>query len=592
MRVCDYIATKLNKLGVTKVYGLVGGSTAGLNDGFISHPDIEFVAFHHEQGAGHAATGSARTDRKLGVCNVTAGCGVTNVMTSCLNAYQESVPVLFLSGNTQTFNMAKRINAERGLNLRKYGIQDFDTVGAVSGMTKYAVMIESAEDVPYELEKAIWIATNGRPGPVWIDVPGNLQSAIIPDTYKEFIVDQDNNTTNCKEEILKSLNILFKSERPVIVAGNGITIANCRDEFRKFIDQYQIPFVTNFLTRDLIEYEHPQNIGMMGIKGNRAANFAIQNADCLLILGCSMNVTHIGYDTKSFSPYSVKIMVDIDSSELQKDIFKVDQKINCNVKDFLKVAQLNSYDYSASTWAKKALHWKEKWPIYNASIHRSDIGGVNLYEIVESLNRNMQEKDAFIVDAGQPCYILSTNGKFKKNTRYMAQAAQGDMGYAIPASVGIHYADTSLNIMLIIGEGSFYTNVQELAVIRKHNIPVKIFVINNDGYMSIKQTQNKMFNGRQWGVSQSTGVYFADIGKVSEAFEISYVKIENNESLDRYIPDLMRKNEPVIIEIVSQNVLDVQPAQAMKLNGVQGGLHDMSPFLTQEELEKEMVVKI
>lgn len=592
MRVCDYIAQRLHQLGVTKVYGLVGGSTAGLNDGFISHPDIEFVAFHHEQGAGHAATGSARTDRKLGVCNVTAGCGVTNVMTSCLNAFQESVPVLFLSGNTQTFNMAKKINQERGLNLRKYGIQDFDTIGAVQGMTKYAVMIENAADVPYELEKAIHLATTGRPGPVWFDVPGNIQAAQIPEGYKTY-TPEPSAFKGANDLMLDALkHTIYKSQRPVIVAGNGITIADCRAEFREFVDKYKIPFITTFLTRDNIEYEHPQNIGMMGIKGNRAANFAMQNADCLIILGCSMNVTHIGYDTKSFSPQSKKVMIDVDYSELKKDIFKVDYPINADVKDFFAVALNNPVEWDITDWTNKCLHWKEKWPIYNAEVHRSDEGGLNLYEIVESINRNMEPKDCFVVDAGQPCYILSTNGKYKKDCRYMAQAAQGDMGYAIPASVGVHFADPTLNIVLVIGEGSFHTNMQELAVIKKHNIPVKIFVINNDGYMSIKQTQNRMFGGRQHGVSASTGVYFADIEKVAAAFEIPYVKVTNNTELDATMFTVMHRNHPVIVEFISQDTLDVLPAQAMKPDGTQGTLHDMAPFLSQEELTKEMIIKL
>jgi acetolactate synthase-1/2/3 large subunit len=285
-------------------------------------------------------------------------------------------------------------------------------------------------------------------------------------------------------------------------------------------------------------------------------------------------------------------MIDIDNSELKKDIMKVDTAINCDVYEFLNTALENPTDYTASTWSDKCLHWKTKWPIYNPEVHRSDVGGLNLYEIVESINRNMEPKDCFVVDAGQPCYILSTNGKYKKDCRYMAQAAQGDMGYAIPASVGVYFADPSLNIVLVIGEGSFYTNMQELAVIRQHNIPVKIFVINNDGYMSIKQTQNKMFGGRQHGVSSSTGVYFADISKVADAFEIPYFKVTNNAELDTYMSSVMHRDHPVIVEFMSQHELDVQPAQAMKPDGSQGMLHDMSPFLSQEELNKEMIVKI
>jgi len=590
MRVCDYIAKRLTELGINKVYGLVGGSTAGLNDGFISNPDIEFIAFHHEQGAGHAAVGSARTNNKLSVCNVTAGCGVTNAMTSLLNAYEESAPVLFLSGNTAMSNQAKYINREKGINIRKYGIQDLDAIRAVSGISKYSVAIERAEDVPYELEKAIYLAQYGRPGPVWIDVPGNIQSAQIPENYRVF--DDEMPIPHEDAQLREALEVLYRSERPIIVAGNGINLGNARKEFREFVDRHKIPFITTFLSRDLIEYDHPQNLGMMGIKGARAANFAMQNADCLLILGCSMNVTHIGYDSKSFSPESKKIMIDIDANELGKDIFKVDYPINSDVKGFFKVAADNGKVYTADAWAAKCQHWKTKWPVYDPEVHRPDAGGINLYEIVESINRSMRPNDCFVVDAGQPCYILSTNGKYKENCRYMAQSAQGDMGYALPASVGVHFADPTANIVIVIGEGSFYSNMQELAVIRQHNIPVKIFVINNDGYMSIKQTQDKFFGGRRWGVSNSTGVYFADIAKVAESFEIPYFKVRDNGDLDRYMPSLMRRDHPIIVEFMSQHVLDVLPAQAIKPDGSQGALHDMAPFLSPEELASEMIVKI
>ncbi|NBX51695.1 thiamine pyrophosphate-binding protein, partial [bacterium] len=387
-------------------------------------------------------------------------------------------------------------------------------------------------------------------------------------------------------------DIIAKSQRPVIVAGNGINLAKARSQLRDFVDAHQIPFVTTFLSRDLIEYDHPQNLGMMGIKGNRCANFALQNADCLIILGCSMNVTHIGYDAATFSPVSKKIMIDIDANELGKDIFKVDYPIIGDVLEFFDVARTYPKRYQATEWSNTCQRWKELWPIYNAEVHRPDTGGLNLYEIVESMNRNMQPNDCFIVDAGQPCYILSTNGKYKSDCRYMAQAAQGDMGYAIPASVGTHFADPKLNIVVVIGEGSFYTNMQELAVIKQHNIPVKIFVINNDGYMSIKQTQDKFFGGRQWGVSNSTGVYFADIGKIAAAFDMAYFKVQTNEELDLYMPSLMRRNYPVIVEFQSQNTLDVLPAQAIKPDGTQGGLHEMAPFLTPEEIQQEMIVKI
>lgn len=590
-RVCDYIARRLNDEGVKYVYGLVGGGCGGLNDGFICNKNIEYIGFHHEQGAGHAAVGSARTDKKLAVVNVTTGCGGTNALTSCLNAWQESLPVLFLSGNTRLDSLASYINKNRELNLRKYGIQEHDIVNTVKNLTKYSVLIEDVNDVSYELEKAISIAKSGRPGPVWIDIPSNIQTAKMPQQIKTFIPDEITKISLDKIQFAID-DCLSKSNRPLVVVGSGVALSGSEDIAKYFIEKNQIPFVTNFLTRDLFDYYHPLNIGMMGIKGNRCANFAIQNSDCLIILGSSMNITHIGYDAKTFSPHSKRIMVDIDYSELNKNNIKIDYPILGNVKDFLNVVNNINLNINTNDWVKKCQYWKTKWPIYIPEVHRSDKDGLNLYEIIESINRNIEKNDLILADAGQPCYICSTNLKLKQDQRYMVQAAQGDMGYAIPAIVGINCADPKYNIIACIGEGSFHTNMQELAVIRQRNIPAKIFVINNDGYMSIKQTQMKFFGGRLHAVSKSTGIYFADLKKVADAFEIDYFKISNNEELDSQMKFLMHYDKPVIVEFIAQHMSDVLPAQAIKPDGKQGSLHDMMPFLSEEEINSEMIIKI
>ena len=589
MKVGYFIAKRLNELGVTKVYGMVGGSASAINDGFFRCPGIEFISFHHEQGAGHAAVGSARTNNKISVCNVTAGCGVSNAITSLLNAYEESVPVLFISGSPPIKSQAKYINEEKGIKLRKYGIQDFDTIKTVEHITKYSITIKNAEDVPYELDKAVHIALSGRPGPVWIDVPGNIQGALIPSEYKVF---QAEKIIENKIDFSSVFETIQQSKRPLVIAGNGIRLGDCQKDFGNFVDTYKIPFVTTFLSKDLIEYDHPQNIGMLGVKGSRSANFAMQNSDCLIVLGSSMNITHTGYDPKTFSPYSKKIVVDIDENELKKETFNIDMPIHCDVKQFFNASQKYEGKFDLDWWNEKCIHWKNKWPIYNPDIHSSDEGGLNLYEIVESINRNMKSGDCIIVDAGQPCYVLSSNGKYKQDCRFMTQASQGDMGYSIPACVGVHFANPKLNPIIVIGEGSLHTNMQELSVIKKHNIPVKIFVINNDGYLCIKQTQDKFFEGRRWGVSESTGVYFADICKIADTFELDYYKVDNNKDLYDLIPIINDKPYPIIIECMSQTELDVLPAQGFKPDGSQGGLHEMLPLLSEEELKQEMSVEI
>lgn len=594
IRGADYIAKKLEDRGITHVYGLVGGGAAGLNDGFCRNPNIEYISFHHEQGAGHAAVGASRANGNLSVVNITTGCGGTNALTSCLNAWQESVPVLFLSGNTNLKNIASHINKERGLSLRKYGAQEHDIVGTVKNITKYAVLVETLDDLRYELDKAIHIATSGRKGPVWIDVPADVQNGILPESSKEFSPSGDKSKPPPTHEVQESLKeVLSKSERPVVIAGAGISSSGSQELFRKFIEKHKIPFVTNFLTRDIMEHDHPQSLGMWGIKGNRAANFAIQNADCLLALGSSMNATHVGYDTKTFSPYSKKIVVDIDASELSKNTFKIDAPLECDVKSFLNIAEVDeNLKLDLPRWNEKCTHWRNKWPVYDPEIHRCDKGGINLYEIVEAINRNSSPKDLVLADSGQLCYICSSNIKPKRGQRYMVQAAQGDMGYAIPASVGIHFANPEYNIVICIGDGSFHTNMQELAAIRQHNIPVKIFVVNNGGYMTIKQTQSKFFGGRLVGVDKETGVYISNIEKIAEAFEIDHVKISNNEELDQKIKNIINYNKPLIVELLGKDSIDVMPAQALKPDGTQAGLHDMAPFLSEEELQKEMIVKI
>lgn len=590
MRVCDYIAKTLSEKGVRHVYGLVGGGAAGLNDGFFVNSDIEFIPFHHEQGAGYAALAAAKINKKLSVVNVTTGCGGTNALTPCLNAWQDSIPMLFLSGNVNKFSTARYINQKNNINLRKYGIQEHDIVSTVKNLTKYSVFIESVEQIPYELSKAIHIAESGRPGPVWIDIPGNIQLSKIEEPYNLF--DPKLQSYNFDFRIKDIIYEIQNSSRPVIVAGQGIALSKTEQYFKQFIEQFNIPVVTSFMGSELLPFEYSKNIGVIGIKGNRAANFAMQNSDLLIILGCSMNSSHIGYDSKTFSPRSKRIMIDIDDSELKKNTIHLDYPIFGDLQSFFKLILNEKIETNFIEWNNLTNHWKNKWQKYNNEIHRSDKNGINLYEIVESLNRNSDSKSCFVVDAGQPYYVCSSNLKFKENQRYILQAAQGDMGFSIPGVVGIYKTDPSLNIIVCVGEGSFFSNVQELAIIKEHKIPVKIFVINNDGYLSLKQTQDKFFEGRKFAVSSSTGINFPNIEKIAEAFEIKYKKIITNEELDFLIPLILNSNETIITEIISQPTLDVLPAQAIRPDGSQGSLHDMAPFLSEKELMEEMVVDI
>jgi acetolactate synthase I/II/III large subunit len=332
MRVCDWIADYLKSIGVERVHGLMGGGASGLNDGFIKQ-DMPYICYHHEQGAGHAATAESKFTGKLAVVNPTTGCAGTNCATSVLNAWQDSVPVLFLSGNVRLDTCSGHINQQKHINIRKYGIQEHHVVDTYRSMTKFAHFIDRVEDVAYIIQEAIHIATSSRPGPVWIDIPGNIQVAEMPNNYREF---KPTVLTKPPADFSAITYAVNRAERPLILAGYGIRQSDTVKLFNEFIEKYQIPYVSTYGARDYTSNDHPLSIGAVGIKGSRAGNFALQNADLLLVLGSSLGGSVIGYDPAQFSPVSYKIVVDLDINELKKDIVKIDEKYNVSLEKFFK----------------------------------------------------------------------------------------------------------------------------------------------------------------------------------------------------------------------------------------------------------------
>lgn len=323
MRVCDWIAEYLYQQGIDRIHGLMGGGASGLNDGFIKHGGIKYICYHHEQGAGHAAIGESKFTGKVAVVNPTTGCAGTNCATSVLNAWQDSVPVLFISGNVRKNTCSRYINKTKDINLRHYGVQEHDVIETYKSITKMSYFVESADEVAEVLQKAMYTARHGRPGPVWIDIPSDVQTAPMPAEFKTF--SPPVGYWFSKFDTVREA--IARAERPVILAGYGIRQSNTVDMFVDFIEQYQIPYVSTYGARDYTENSHQLSIGAVGIKGSRAGNFAMQNADLLLILGSSLNASVVGYDPAQFSPDSYKIAVDCDQNELDKDIVKIQEKV-------------------------------------------------------------------------------------------------------------------------------------------------------------------------------------------------------------------------------------------------------------------------
>jgi len=332
MRVCDWIADYLKSIGVERVHGLMGGGAAGLNDGFIKQ-NMPYVCYHHEQGAGHAAIGESKYTGKLAVVNPTTGCAGTNCATSVLDAWQDGVPVLFISGNVRKDTCSGYINDQKKLNIRKYGIQEHHIVDTYKSITKMARFIVDARDVAYVLQEAVYLATTGRPGPVWIDIPGDIQLAQMPEDPPQYHPPISMNKP-ADYSLVKEL--LAKAERPVVLAGYGIRQTGEVKNFVQFVEKYNIPFVSTYGARDYTANNHPLSMGTVGQRGSRAGNFVLQNADLLLILGSSLNASVIGYDPTQFSPTSTKVLVDIDWNELNKDIVKIDHKYNDYLENFFE----------------------------------------------------------------------------------------------------------------------------------------------------------------------------------------------------------------------------------------------------------------
>lgn len=347
MRVCDWIAHELYNRGVRNIYGLMGGGASGLNDGFISHGKLKYICFHHEQGAGHAATAEAKLTKSISVVNPTTGCGGTNCITSVLNAWQDSVPVLFISGNVKKEHCSRYINDLKEINIRKYGIQEHDIIKTVESITKYSYFVEQPTEIAYVLGKAIYEATTWRAGPVWIDIPSDIQVAELPNDYPnnhlQFEPPVDNINFFLKKwakwhgdrsDMISILDKISTAARPIILAGQGIKQSNNISNFKSFIESINIPFVSTYGARDLLPYDHLLNIGAIGIKGSRAGNFAMQSSDLIITMGCSVNASHIGYDHNLWAPYAYKICIDVDANELEKKFVKWNSTLICDLTHF------------------------------------------------------------------------------------------------------------------------------------------------------------------------------------------------------------------------------------------------------------------
>lgn len=588
VRVADYVASFLEQRNIKHVFTVTGGGAMFLNDGLAKNKNIKGIFNHHEQACAMAALGYSKVNNQIAVVMPTTGCGGTNTITGLLDAWQDSNKVVFISGNVNK----KETTYCSSVPLRKFGVQEANIIEIVKPITKYAIMITEANDIAYHLEKAFYLCESGRPGPVWIDIPLDVQGSYIdPNNLPHFTPEENIKENNTYLEVLEQY--LKDSKRPVVIAGYGLYLSNAQNEFIKFIEKYNLPVTFTYLGVDLLPSNHPLYVGRLGTKGDRAGNFAVQNSDLIISLGSSLSVSVTGFRYDTFAREAKKFIVDIDKHEHKKNTINIDYEVNIDVKEFLQSSL--SIDYKTnSSWIEKCVNWRDKWPVFNESYYNTK-HGINIYYFLHELSKHNKPDAITISDAGSAYYTTSQAIQIQHQQRYVTSGAQADMGFTLPASIGVAIASNSDNIIGITGDGSFQMNIQELQTIVNYNLPIKLFVLNNGGYLSIRNTMDKFFEGRHYGTDTKSGLSFPSVKKIANAYGLPYHKLKNSKDLKEKLPMILETKGPSLIEVICPFKQDIVPSSSTKQNEegklVSQPLENMFPFLNEDEFKKEMIVK-
>lgn len=593
-KLSEYIADFFVNNGITDLFTVTGGGAMHLNDSFGHKEGIRCIYNHHEQACSIAAEGYARlTNRIAGVC-VTTGPGGTNAITGVYGGYVDSIPMFVISGQV------KRVTTVyyNHLDLRQLGDQEINIIDLVKPITKYAVMITEPEQIRYHLEKALFLAKNGRPGPVWIDIPIDVQASKIEtnnlrgfDALEEGIYQNENPVYN-ENSTYKIIDKIKESKRPVILAGTGIRLSESHKEFLELIEKIKIPVVTAWNAHDILEEENQFFCGKPGTVGTRGGNFVVQNCDLLIVLGCRLNIRMISYNYENFAKNAYKIVVDIDEKELKKPTISIDMKIHANLKDVIN--SLLKSDYNGDNIVhKKWLEWcknvNKKYPVVLEKYYEKK-SPVNPYIFIDKLFDELKENDIIVAGNGSACVIGFQGAKIKKGQRLFTNSGCAAMGYGFPAAIGAAIANKNDRIICLDGDGSFQMNIQELQTVVYNKINLKIFILNNNGYHSIRQTQTNLFNPPLVGVSSDNGISFPDIEKIAYAYNLPFYRIESINNISEEIDKVLEESGPLICEVILDEKQNFEPKLSSKLlpdgKMISPELDDMFPFIPEDEYKK------
>lgn len=595
IKLSDYVIKRLEETGTKHMFMLPGGGAMHLNDSLGSSEKIQYITCLHEQACSIAAEAYARVNNQIGLLMVTTGPGGTNALTGVAGAFLESTPMIVISGQV------KRADMINNQGIRQQGMQELDIVSVVKPITKYAAEVDEPQDIRYHLERALYEAKSGKPGPVWLDIPLDVQATMIDEESLRGYEIPNNNYSydELESKVLEVIDRINQSERPVLLAGNGIRLAGATKAFDELINELGIPVLTTWNGIDLIENENPLFFGRPGGLGHRYANFMQQNSDVFLSIGARLNLLQTGYNFDGFAREAYKIMVEIEDAELHKVNVRADMPICADAKDFINLILKHKDKIEKkdrSEWIEYGERLKEKYPIVLKEYWEQK-EKVNTYCLLDKISDYMNSDDIYVSGSSGSCIDISMQGfKVKKGQRVFCTKGLASMGYGFPSAIGACIASGGKRTVGVNGDGGFSMNIQELETLRRLNLPVKIFVLCNDGYGAIKATQTNLFGGHLVACDESSNLSLPRVSKIAEAYGIKSVVINDNSELDEKVKEVIDFNGPVIAEVVTPIGLTAFPKQVSykRSDGQMESLplEYMNPPLSDEEMKENMIIKM
>ena len=604
IRLADYVANFLVERGVTDVFSVVGGGAMHLNDALGHHPDLHVTYNHHEQACAIAAEAYARLENRIAAVCVTTGPGGTNALTGVLGGWLDSIPMMIISGQVRYDTTARYAFQTTGAQVRAMGDQEYDIVRSVAPMTKFAAMVEKPTDIRQILEQAWHLAHTGRPGPVWVDIPVNYQGMFIdtddlapydPSAYDELLPPPVDDTV-----IQSVLDKIRHAKRPVFHAGYGIRLSGGYDLFRRVIEKLNIPIVTYWNAVDLIEDDHPLYCGRAGNMGDRPGNWAIQNADLILAVGTRISIRQVGYNWKTWARAAEVIMVDIDQNELKKPTLHVEMPVWADAKDFLMKLEeaAKKQVFCGEEWLKTCCRWKQDYPVVLPRHWEENGETANVYAFIRYLSSRLPENSLTAVSNGACCVVGNQAYCIQKGSRMANNSAVASMGYGLPAAIGTCIGGGKRETICLEGDGSIMMNLQELQTIITNRLPIKLFLINNQGYHSIRITQTNLFSQHtKVGIGPESGdLSFPAFNKIAQAFGYPYYCAHSNAEMRQAVDQALAADGPVFTEIFTNTQQVWEPKSSTKRLSdgtlVSPPLEDLAPFLPREELQKLMFIPL